>query len=106
LHARVVHEDVERAHPLLDIRCPGGHRGTVGHVEHGRADPVAGQFGGGFGEAFTVAPVEDHRAAGLREATGEREPDAPTGAGDQGRPAADVEEGMSRHRRTTPVRNS
>ncbi|GHA60593.1 hypothetical protein GCM10010372_70390 [Streptomyces tauricus] len=101
LHSGVVDEDVQRAHPLLDVRDPGGHRGAVGHVEGDRVD-LAGQPRRGLGEPVRIAAVQHDRAAGLRQAPGQREADAPAGPGDQRRTAADVEEGVG-HRRTFPA---
>jgi hypothetical protein len=103
LHARVVDQDVERTDPLLDVRDAGAHRRAVGDVERGRVHVcrvhVRGQLGGGLGEAVAVPSVEDDRAAGLHQPAGQRESDAPAGAGDQGGTAADVEQRVT-HRRT------
>ena len=82
----VVDQDV-RLRAGLEQRLLSFGRGDVSHHRNDLSTAHLAQFGGGFGEAVAVAPVDDHLAPGLGQRLGAG-PAEPTAGGTDDRFAA------------------
>ena len=105
LHPGIVDEDRDRPDLALDLGDGGGRRRMVGDVEDGdrRVGAVLAQLRRRLRQPARVAAVQHHPGAGGGEAAGDGEADAPARAGDEGDPAAEVEELGRTHHGSTGV---
>ena len=94
LDAGIVDQDVDRAGLGLDAGHCSLNRVPVGHIEGRDVDGVAGspQLGRLRIELDGRAGVEHDRSTELGQALGKRPADAARRAGDQGKPAGEVED--------------
>lgn len=106
IHARVVHENVDRAEGLQRGDGEGVDGGAVLHV----GDPVAhlgpfdavGNFDGGGGKVFLVAAADHDPGSAFDETARDGLPQPLATAGDQGGPSPEIEQ-FALHPRTMHV---
>jgi hypothetical protein len=85
----VVDEDVDRAQAALDVVQEGGEAGQVGDVE-GEPDDRVAELGGGALRGLAIDVADRHADALGDQRLGDRAPDAPGAAGDDGGLAAQL----------------